>query len=355
MESFAVEKDFVGQHTGVINTQERDPMSSVQQRQDKQKRSEQGTAPLEAGASSPQRLQLKSMDYASQQSALRPTIQKQEAGGGEAAAPEAAPGTAGASVSNAGNGEGAAAIATVYAKMQETFVDENFTAMGLSGREQQDLRAVMATASEYTSNNLVHMETATSTAPPEISSRFGNAFAVFEHATGMIYLQRPPQSSGDMNTIIHELSHASRAATESMLLMARLRAGLESAQTDNATVGQFFDAMDAYLLEAREERDAEIDGNLGRLVLEQGAPPEQGEPQVDSSSQGLVKIMQARETGEGSSREAWANWESDYKKVRQYLVTNYEDIAKEYVERKREVFPAARNPENLRVNQVEEE
>ena len=122
MESFAVEKDFVGQHIGVINTQERDLMSSVQQRQDKQKRSEQGTAPLEAGASSPQRLQLKSMDYASQQSALRPTIQKQEAGGGEVVTPTAAQETP---IQATGNAAGAAAMGAAAQRMATVFTPEN--------------------------------------------------------------------------------------------------------------------------------------------------------------------------------------------------------------------------------------
>ena len=53
-------------------------------------RPESGLSSAEGMSSSPQRLQLKTMDYASQQSALRPGIQMQEAGGGEAAVPEAA-------------------------------------------------------------------------------------------------------------------------------------------------------------------------------------------------------------------------------------------------------------------------
>ena len=306
-------------------------MSSAYVQQRRKNAPDNGLAPAGSGGQSAARLQLKTMDMASQKAALKPVIQKKETGGGDSL-DTAAPAEQAAPIEAKGNAAGAAAMATAARKMEAVFTQENFDALGIGGLEQVNLFELLDLARTYSSEGLVHLVTEDSVLPPAVAARFGgesSAAAVFDQTSRIIFIRESVETDSGFNSVIHELSHASRVDTKAMKDYRKFDEAMKDEPVDAETPTHFYNRLNFYLLLAREEREAEAAGHLGALTAQVDSQGGEATGNQPASSAG----WQARELSETSSAVAEKQWLFHFNSASQqdFIKFKYKALALSYL------------------------
>ncbi|MDP6945620.1 MAG: hypothetical protein QF464_15835, partial [Myxococcota bacterium] len=144
-----------------------------------------------------------------------------------------------------------------------------------------------------------------------------------------IYLTEAPTTDDALNTVIHELSHASRSDSADYQRLMALQELMNEDNPELTPRAELHQRLDYYLLLAREERDGEVDGHLGELV---GQVDEQG-GEANAGQRAAADAWETREPGEDSSTGAKRQWDFHrYEAAEQgYVTDDYKALGEAYL------------------------
>ena len=211
-----------------------------------------------------------------------------------------------------GNAEGAQALVDTADKLEALLSDEQIESLGITDEEKLHFKEIIAGARAYATEGKVMLVTDMNSVAPDIAHHLGAAVACYSVTDDFIYLLRGPQSNDDLNTIVHEVSHALDKDSPDTLRLLNLNVEHgqlpdneeEPGKKEYNTAEDQLLGLDFQLSLTRVELKSEIDGK----IAEQISRNDETDGHESERYVTAIAMWRSGKIKDGSAKAAYDTW-----------------------------------------------